>query len=49
MKPGIFSLMGAIMRSVRGRRAVPHVVENIVEAIDDGDKLPPGITIGSPS
>ena len=46
---GIFKLFGAVMNSIANRRAVPQVVENVIEAIDDEDKLPPGITIGSPS
>jgi len=46
---GVFELFGHVMNAIANRRAVPQVVENIVEAIDDEDKLPPGITIGSPS
>ena len=36
---GIFELFGGVMNAIANRRAAPRVVEKVVEAIDDEDKL----------
>lgn len=48
-KKNIFKVFGYVMNAIANRRPEVEHLKRVVENIDDEDKLPPGITIGSPS